>query len=147
MPQNPPEGYPRVSPYLYYENPADALEWLTRAFGFTEKLRVPDEERGVAHAELELDGSVIMLGRPRAEYKNPKNLGATTCSIYVYVDDVDAHYAAARAAGATIEQELADQWYGDRQYGAVDPEGHVWYFATHVKDVAPEEMPATAATS
>jgi PhnB protein len=144
MVQNPPEGYPRISPYLYYEEPAKALDWLKQAFGFTEKLRVPGDDGDVSHAELELGGAVIMLGRPRAEYKNPKHLGATTCSIYVYVDDVDSHYAAAKAAGAEIERELEDQWYGDRQYGAVDPEGHVWYFATHVKDVSPDEMPAGA---
>jgi PhnB protein len=144
MVQNPPEGYPRVSPYLYYENPAEALDWLKQAFGFTEKLRVPDEERGVMHAELELDGSVVMLGRPRGEFKNPKNVGAVTSSLYVYVDDVDSHAAAAQAAGAEIRGEPEDQVYGDRQYSAVDPEGHVWYFSTHVRDVSPEEMSASA---
>lgn len=142
MVDNPPLGYTRVSPYLYYEDPAAALDWLTYAFGLTEKLRVPSEDGNVMHAELELGGSVIMLGRPRAEYQNPKNLGAVTSSLYVYVDDVDGHYAAAKAAGATIERELEDQIYGDRQYAAIDPEGHVWYFSTHVKDVSPEEMAA-----
>jgi uncharacterized glyoxalase superfamily protein PhnB len=144
MAKNPPEGYPRVSPYLYYEEPAIALDWLQRAFGFTEKLRIPDEERGVAHAELELDGSVIMLGRPMGEFKNPKKLGINTQSIYVYVDDVDSHYATARDAGASITRELEDQWYGDRQYAAEDPEGHVWFFATHVRDVSPEEVAAAS---
>ena len=143
MVQNPPEGYTRVSPYLYYEDPAAAMDWLTNAFGLIEKLRVPSEDGGVMHGELDAGGCVIMLGRPRADYKNPRNLGATTCSMYIYVDDVDAHYAGAKAAGAAIERELEDQVYGDRQYGAVDPEGHVWYFSTHVRDVAPEEMPAT----
>jgi PhnB protein len=148
MVKNPPEGYTRVSPYLYYEKPADALDWLKEAFGLTEKLRVPDEERGVAHAELELDGSVIMLGRPLdSDFKNPKNLGAVTSAIYVYVDDVDSHYAAAKAAGTEIIRELEDQSYGDRQYAAVDPEGHHWYFSTHVKDVSLEEMSAGAASS
>ena len=148
MVKNPPKGYTRVSPYLYYEKPAEALDWLKQAFGFTEKLRVPDPERGVAHAELELDGSVIMLGRPLdPDFKNPKNLGGNTSSIYVYVDDVDSHYAAAQAAGATIERELEDQSYGDRQYAAVDPEGHVWYFSTHVKDVSLDELHAEAASS
>ena len=146
MVQNPPQGYPRVSPYLYYENPGEALEWLEQAFGFAEKLRVPDEEGGVMHAELELGGSIIMLGRPRGEFRNPKDLGAVTSSLFVYVDDVDAHAAAAKAAGAEIRTEPEDQWYGDRQYEAVDPEGHVWYFATHVKDVSPEEMPSGAAS-
>ena len=122
MVQNPPEGYTRVSPYLYYEDPAAALDWLKEAFGFAEKLRVPSEDGNVMHAELELDGSVVMLGRPRGEYQNPKRLGAVTSSLYVYVDQV----------------------YGDRQYAAIDPEGHVWYFSTHFKDVSPEEMAAAS---
>jgi PhnB protein len=146
MVQNPPEGYTRVSPYLYYEDPAAALDWLKQAFGFAEKLRVPSEDGGVTHAELEAGGSVIMLGRPREDYKNPKSLGAVTSGLYVYVDDVDSHFATAKAAGAEIESELEDQWYGDRQYAAVDPEGHVWYFSTHIKDVSPEEMPASASS-
>jgi PhnB protein len=144
MVRNPPEGYTRVSPYLYYENPAAALDWLKGAFGFAEKLRVPSEDGNVMHAELELDGSVVMLGRPRGEYQNPKRLGAVTSSLYVYVDDVDAHFAAAEAAGAMIERDLEDQVYGDRQYAAIDPEGHVWYFSTHFKDVSPEEMAAAS---
>jgi uncharacterized glyoxalase superfamily protein PhnB len=147
MVQNPPQGYTRISPYLYYEDPAAAVEWLTKAFGFTEKLRIPSEDGNVSHAELGLDGCVVMLGRPRADYQNPKSLGAVTSALYVYVDDVDSHYAAAKRAGAAIERELEDQWYGDRQYAAVDPEGHVWYFSTHVKDVSPEEMPAGAPSS
>jgi uncharacterized glyoxalase superfamily protein PhnB len=82
-----------------------------------------------------------MLGEPGEGYKNPKNIGAkATSSIYVYIDDVDEHYARAKEAGAAILREPQDQFYGDRNYGSADPEGHEWYFATRVRDVAPEEF-------
>jgi PhnB protein len=140
MPANPPENMPRITPYLHYEDVARALDWLAQAFGFRERLRMAGPDGSISHAEVELADGVIMLGRPSAEYRNPKHLGGVTQSIYVYVDDVDKHFERAKRAGATILAEPADQFYGDRRYGAVDPEGHEWYFATHVRDVAPEDM-------
>jgi PhnB protein len=145
MPKNPPEGYPRVMPYLYYEDSAAAIEFLTSTFGFTEKVRMADESGHVNHAEIALADGVVMLGSPGDDYKNPKKLGSKTQSLYVYVDDVDKHYEQAKAAGATIVQEPEDKFYGDRSYGAADPEGHEWYFATHVRDVSPEEMKSAMA--
>ena len=147
MPQNPPEGTPAVMPYLHYEDAAGALEFLTSAFGFRERFRMEDDDGRIGHAEVEIgDRGVVMLGQPGDGYKNPKNLGAKkTASIYVYVDDVDAHFERARAGGATIVREPADQFYGDRNYGAEDPEGHEWYFATHVRDVSADEMQAATA--
>jgi PhnB protein len=143
--QNPPPGYPRVSPYLYYEDAAAAIEWLTAAFGFRERMRMPGEDGRVMHAELELDGGVVMLATPpRPEFKSPKAIGATLSSVYTYVDDVDAHFERARAAGAEIVQEPATMPYGDRHYGARDPEGHEWWFGQHVEDVSPDELGATA---
>jgi PhnB protein len=140
MPQNPPEGYPRVMPYLYYEDATAALDFLIGAFGFTEKVRMAGEDGQVNHAEIELDGGVVMLGTPGEGYKNPKKLGGKTQEIYVYVDDVDAHFEQAKSAGTTIVRGPEDQFYGDRSYIAEDPEGHEWGFATHVRDVSPEEM-------
>ena len=140
MPANPPANMPRITPYLYYEDVAKALSWLSEAFGFRERMRMQGPDGSIQHAELELADGVIMLGRPGPEYRNPKRLGAVTQNNYVYVDDVDKHFERAKRAGARILQEPADQFYGDRRYGAVDPEGHEWYFATHVRDVAPEDM-------
>jgi PhnB protein len=145
MPRNPPEGYPRVMPYLLYEDSDAALDFVTSAFGFTEKFRMTDDDGRVNHAEVELGDGVIMLGTPGSDYKNPKRLGGKTQSVYVYVDDVDAHYEKAKAAGAKIVREPEDQFYGDRNYGVEDPEGHEWYFGTHVRDVSPEEMQAATA--
>jgi PhnB protein len=140
MPANPPENMPRVTPYLYYEDVAAALDWLTRAFALKERLRMPGPDGGVMHAELECAEGVIMLGRPAPEYRNPKRLGQVTQSLYVYVDDVDKHFRHAKESGAAIFEEPQDQFYGDRRYGTEDLEGHHWYFAQHVRDVAPEDM-------
>ena len=76
------------------------------------------------------EDGVVMMGTPGPDFRNPKNLGQITSSLYIYVDDVDAHCARAREAGAEIIEEPGDQPYGDRRYGACDPEGHHWYFAT-----------------
>jgi uncharacterized glyoxalase superfamily protein PhnB len=89
-----------------------------------------------------------MMGCPGPEYKSPKRLGQVTqhlhLHLHVYVDGVDAHYERARKAGAKIVAEPKDQFYGDRRYGAEDPEGHCWYFAEHVRDVSAEEMKKAA---
>ena len=140
MPANPPHGFFRITPYLYYEDVAGALAWLSRAFGFRERLRMPGPDGRIVHAEMDLGGAVIMMGHPGPDYRNPKRLGQVTQNVYVYVDDVDAHFRQARAAGASIREEPKDQFYGDRRYGAEDPEGHHWFFAQHMRDVAPEDM-------
>lgn len=140
MPANPPEGYARVSPYLLYADMEAALAFLAEAFGFTERMRLPMPDGQIGHAEMELEGGVIMMGWPGPDYKNPKTQGGATVHVYAYVDDVDAHFARAKAAGATIIAEPETMFYGDRVYRAEDPEGHHWGFATHVKDVAPEDM-------
>ncbi len=121
---------PRVAPYVFYEDVAAALTWLGDAFGFRERLRMAGPDGRIRHAEMDVatDG-VILMGCPGPEYRNPKHLGARTQTLYVRVEGLDAHCARARAAAATIVEEPADQDYGDRRYGAEDPEGHRWYFA------------------
>jgi PhnB protein len=140
MPANPPENMPRISPYLYYEDVASALAWLSRAFGLRERMRMPGPDGGIAHAEMEFADGVVMMGHPGPDYKNPKRLGAATQSLYIYTDEVDKHFRRAKEAGAKILSEPADQFYGDRRYAAEDPEGHLWYFAEAVRHVAPGDM-------
>ncbi|MCG8588531.1 MAG: VOC family protein [Proteobacteria bacterium] len=140
MPSNPPDDTPRISPYLYYKDVAGALDWLARAFGLRERSRISAPDGAILHAEMEYADGVIMLGCPGPDYRNPKGLGETTQSLYVYVDEVDKHFQRAKEAGAEILEEPEDQFYGDRRYGATDPEGHQWYFAQHVRDVAPEDL-------
>ena len=140
MVANPPENTPRITPYLLYEDVGAALDWLARAFGFRERFRMPGPDGKITHAEMMLSEGLVMMGYPGPDYRNPKRLGQATTHIHVYVDDVDAHYEQARSAGARILAEPEDQFYGDRRYGAEDPEGHTWYFAQHIRDVAPEDM-------
>jgi uncharacterized glyoxalase superfamily protein PhnB len=122
-----------VTPYLLYEDATAAVEWLTKGFGFREVNRVELADGSVNHAELDVgDGSIVYLGHPPGEgYRNPKHAGQTSL-VYVYVEDVDAHCARAREAGAKIVEEPNDQEYGDRRYTADDPEGHQWCFAQQI---------------
>src|SRR5262245_48389668 len=145
MPANPPENFPRITPYLYYKDVAAALDWLARSFGFKERVRMPGPDGAIMHAEMEYADGVIMLGCPGSDYQSPRQLGRTTQLLYVYVDDVDKHFQHAQASGAKILEQPADQFYGDRRYGAEDLEGHQWNFAQHVRDVAMEDMKPPAA--
>ena len=140
MPANPPEDMGRITAYLLYEDVAAALAWLSNTFGFVERMRLPGPDGKVVHAEMEFADGVVMLGNPGPDYQNPKRLGNTTQMLYVYVDDVDKHYEHAKRIGASILDEPADMFYGDRRYSAEDPEGHQWSFATHTRDVAPEDL-------
>ena len=117
-----------VTPYLLYEDGAAALDFLSRAFEFEETRRMTSSGGRVDHAEMRLGDGEIHLGQPR-EPTSPNRFGGTAVQLYVYVADVDAHCERARAAGAEIVDEPADQDYGDRRYHARDPEGHSWCFA------------------
>jgi uncharacterized glyoxalase superfamily protein PhnB len=125
----PPPGYSRVTPYLNYEDTGAMMTWLSKAFGMNERHVLRDTNGKVMHAEMLLDDAIIMMGTPGESFRNPKHLGQRTQSLYVYVDDIDAHFVRAADAGAEIIEEPADQPYGDRRYGVLDPEGHAWYFA------------------
>jgi PhnB protein len=132
----------QVTPYLLYEDTNAAVDWLTRVFGFTEVLRATNDDGAVTHAELELEGGAVFLGWPGPDYRGPKSLGTTTVGIHVYVDDVDAHFARAKAEGAEIAAEPTLTPYGDRRYDCDDLEGHSWFFATRVEEKAPEDWGA-----
>jgi uncharacterized glyoxalase superfamily protein PhnB len=138
MPENPPPGYTRVAPYLLYEDPAAALDWLARAFGFRERFRHAGEEGTIDHAEMELEDGLIMLANPGGDYRSPRRLGGATVEVHVYVDDIRAHCERARAAGAEIDREPSEKPYGTIQYSATDPEGHIWLFSEQVREPEPE---------
>ena len=140
MVKNPPENMPRITPYIYYEDVASALDWLSIVFGFCERMRMTGTDDQIVHAEMELADGVIMMGRPGPDYQNPKQHGHVSQHLYVYVDDVDRHYQRAESAGAMILAPPEDRFYGDRIYMTQDLEGHHWTFAQHVRDVALEDM-------
>ena len=120
----------RIFPVLKYEDAHAAMNFLERAFGFERHAVYDGENGGVAHAELKLGDEYVMLGST-SEGDERFNQGAGRYSLYVAVDDPDAHYARAKEAGATIERELTDQDYGSREYTARDPEGNLWSFGTY----------------
>ena len=143
MPANPPENMTRVTPNVFYDDPATALEWLSKTFGFETRMAMPGPDGSIIHAEMQVADGVVMMSPTSAapEWKSPKSLGGSvTQSLYVYVDDVDAHCARARSAGGEIVSEPEDMFWGDRTYVVQDLEGHRWSFAQHVRDVAPEDM-------
>ncbi|MEQ8857378.1 MAG: hypothetical protein RIC56_01905 [Pseudomonadales bacterium] len=143
MVDNPPRGMPRVLARLTYADVAGAVGFLESAFGFSERpdARVVDADGRVALTELDVFDSCIMLGAEGAHgLASPVSLGGTTQALIVYVDGIDAHYQRARAGGADIVSDPADQFWGDRRYEARDPEGHCWSFHEHLRDVSPEEM-------
>jgi PhnB protein len=137
-----PEGYHTVSPYLTVDNAARAIEYYARAFGAKELVRMDGPGGTIGHAELEIGDSRVMLSDPfpQASTRPPKELGGTSASVFMYVEDVDAVVKQAVDAGATVTMEVADQFWGDRFGTITDPFGHVWAIATHVEDVPPDEM-------
>jgi uncharacterized glyoxalase superfamily protein PhnB len=123
----------RIVPYLYYADGSAALDFLCQAFGFEERLATRRGDGTLMHAELGFGGNTVMLGTPLDEDGQPQVPEPTErrhSGVLCYVDDVDAHCARARAAGARIASPPADQAYGARTYTAVDPEGHQWFFST-----------------
>jgi PhnB protein len=120
--------YPTLSPYVFYEDLGAALEFLVSAFGFSVRMRNENPDGSLSHCEMTVGDSVLMMGTP-PDYRNPAALGGVTVGMHVHVDDVDAHYERAVAAGAKPDRPPTDQPYGVRSYGALDPEGHQWWFA------------------
>jgi uncharacterized glyoxalase superfamily protein PhnB len=139
-----PDGHHSVTPYLVVDNgrASEAIDFYARAFNAKETLRLPGPDGGIAHAEMQLGDSVIMLAdaSPKMEAYGPSHYGGSPISLHVYVPDVDATTKQAEACGATVIRPLADQFYGDRTSGLRDPFGYRWYLATHVRDVSPEEL-------
>ena len=126
-----------IVPYLYYEDGSAALEYLCKTFGFDERMAVRRGDGSLLHGEVEFEGNVVMIGTPVDADGVPKRLREQSvrhASIMCYLDDVDAHYARAKAAGARITSQLADQEYGARSYTAEDLEGLHWHFATRLTE-------------
>lgn len=132
-----------VLPHLTYTSVAAALTWLTTTFGFIEHYRYGEPE--IAGAQLHLGDAWIMINSASPGSESPAQAGCRTQSLTVFVDDVDAHFARTKAAGAKIVEDLHETIYGERQYGVEDLEGHHWLFATHARDVSPDEWGATLA--
>ena len=137
-----PDGYATVTPYLIIRGASEAIEFYKKVFGAKERLRIPMPESRIAHAEIEIGNSLIMLADecPEMSIRGPLSIGGSPVNLHVYVTDADDIYAKALAAGATQVRPMANQFYGDRSGIFTDPFGHSWSVSTHVEDVAPEEL-------
>ena len=142
-----PDGYTAVTPYLTIKGAGAAIDFYKKAFGAEEAFRMNTPDGKVMHAEIRIGGAVIMLHDEMPEWKalSPQTIGDSASSIMLYVNDVDAVMKRALDAGATQIMEAADQFYGDRCGGVKDPFGHKWSIATHIEDVAPDEIARRAA--
>lgn len=131
MPQNPPDGVQRLIPMLVYADAPAAIDFLCAAFGFEERNRYEMPDGRIGHAELGLGTDVVMLASEYPEFglASPRKLPALNAQVFCWVDDIDAHHARAREAGAIIATAPEPQGYGARTYRALDPEGHRWLFA------------------
>jgi PhnB protein len=137
-----PAGYHTATPYLVVDDAAAAIDFYRRAFDAVELMRLPMPGNKIGHAEIKLGDSTIMLADEFPEHgaRSPKTLGGSPVSLMLYVEDCDAMFARAVAAGATVFRPLADQFYGDRSGCLIDPFGHQWTVSTHKEDVPPEEL-------
>jgi uncharacterized glyoxalase superfamily protein PhnB len=138
-----------LTPSVAYRDPFAAMDFLERAFGFELAILLTDEKGGLAHAQMRYrEADIGVMGEWGAAMlgpnpmKSPASLNAATGFVWVSVENLRAHCESARAAGATIVQEPAEQPYGDATYRALDPEGHVWCFREHVSDVSDAEFEA-----
>ena len=137
-----PEGYHSVTPYLSIKGAAAAIDYYKKVFGATELFRMPGPDGKIGHAEIKIGNSPIMLADeyPEMEFVSPQTLGGSPVGLMIYVDDVDTMFKNAISGGGKEIKPLQDQFYGDRSGTLRDPFGHVWTVATHVEDIAPEEM-------
>lgn len=136
-----PKGFHTVTPYLTVTDSARAIDFYKRAFGAEELFRVDAPDGKVAHAEIKIGDSIIMLCDEMPGWgRSPQSLGGTAVNIFLYVKDVDQVFNQAVAAGARINMPVSDMFWGDRYGQVTDPFGHSWSLATHKEDVLPEEL-------
>jgi PhnB protein len=137
-----PDGFHAVTPYLTVNGAGQAIDFYKRAFGAKERVRMPMPDGKVAHAELQIGDSIIMLGEECPEHGSvsPKTLEGSPVGLALYVEDVDKTFNRAVDAGASPKEAPEDKFWGDRAGSVTDPFGHKWMLLTHIEDVPPAEM-------
>jgi len=139
-----PQGYNSITPYLVIKGASQAIDYYKKVFGATEVFRMDTPDGKVAHAELKIGDSHVMLADENPKmglgHTSAASIGASPVSLYLYIPDVDRIVERAVTAGAKVLKPVQDQFYGDRSGFIQDPFGHLWGIATHVEDVAPQEM-------
>ena len=143
-----PAGYHTATPYLITKNAGAAMEFYKAAFGAHELELITDDSGAIRHAEFKIGDSTFMLTEEHPDFpqwQSPESRGGSPVHIYLYVENADAVFNKAISCGATELMPVKDQFYGDRSGGVTDPFGHVWYIATHIEDVAEDEIKRRAA--
>jgi PhnB protein len=137
-----PKGFRTVTPYLVVRGAGSAIDFYKKAFGAKELLRMPGPDGRIAHAEIQIGDSRVMLGDefPEQGASAPPTVGGSPVHVFLYLKDVDRVFAQATAAGATVEMPPTDMFWGDRYCKVSDPFGHKWNMATHIEDLTPKEM-------
>lgn len=142
-----PDGYHTATPYLIIKGAGKAIEFYKKAFAAEEMLKIEMPGGIIGHAEVKIGNSPIMLADEFVDmgYRGPESYGGTPVSIMIYVENVDAVFERAVAAGAKVKEPIQDKFYGDRAGTVIDPFGHQWHIATHIEDVEPAEIERRAA--
>ena len=136
-----PEGYNAVMPALAIKDAASAIKWYQKVFGATEKMLMKSPDDTIAHGEITIGDTVVMVSEENPQYnKSPKTLNGNSVNLCVYVQDVDTVVQKAIDNGAKVLIPVADQFYGDRSGRIEDPFGYIWIVSTHIKDVSEDEM-------
>lgn len=139
-----PDGYHTITPQLTLDDAARTIDWYTRALGATEVSRSLGPDGKVMHAELTIGNSRIMVNDVMMGTKGPLAFGGSPAALWLFVDDSDALFERAVAAGATVQMPLADQFWGDRAGAIADPAGYTWWIATRKEDFTEQELKARA---
>ena len=138
-----PEGFHSVTPAIVVKDAAKAIDFYKKALGAQELVRMPGPDGKIMHAEIKIGDSIIFLGEEMpmpGNIRSPQTLGGSTCTLNVYVPNVDEQFKQALAAGGKESMPVADQFWGDRYGTLTDPFGYTWGIATHKEDLSPEEM-------
>jgi PhnB protein len=144
-----PDGYHTVTPYLIINGAAKAIEFYKKAFAAAEVMRMPTPQGTIGHAEIRIGNSPVMMADefPQMGARGPAAIGGTPVSLMLYVEDVDAIFNRAVAAGAKVQRPVTDMFYGDRAGAVVDPFGHIWHIATRKENLSMEELGKRAAAA
>lgn len=137
-----PDGFHAVTPYLTVKNAKEAIGFYKRAFGARERVLMPTPDGKIAHAELQIADSVIMLGEECPDHGNvsPQTLEGSPVGLALYVENVDEVFDRSLGAGASVKEPVENKFWGDRSGSVTDPFGHKWMLLTHIEDVPPDEM-------
>lgn len=145
--QRVPEHMHTITPHLVVKGAGNAIDFYKKAFGAAEHYRMPMPDGSIMHAEVQIGNSVFFLNDEMMGAKSPQTLGGSAVTVHLQVEDVDALWNQAVAAGCQVMMPLADMFWGDRYGMLVDPFGHNWSMASHIEDVPPEEMGQRAAAA